>query len=193
MPLIVSLRYHLFQELGTWFIVYGFIRNIPHYFFLSFIGAELFTRVLYDPLIAPRCRTQQNRLPPAAEDAEDDEAKFAMKYAYKVYKHAIKQQKRRLSMNSAQENVVKRYIRKILAKIYTPAKNYCPYTNIVVCTYSVAAVFLYYLACSFTFFYVARTTSHLIPIRTFIEQLFNLGKLISSLSFNPLSASARII
>ena len=34
-------------------MIYGLIRNIPHYFFLSFLGAELFARFVYDSLWLP--------------------------------------------------------------------------------------------------------------------------------------------
>ncbi|CAF1098078.1 unnamed protein product [Rotaria sordida] len=41
------------RELGTWFIIYGLIKNIPHFFFLSYIGAELCVRFVYDSIYVP--------------------------------------------------------------------------------------------------------------------------------------------
>jgi hypothetical protein len=47
-------------------------------------------------------------------------------------------------------------------------------------TYTVAVVFLYYLACTFVFLYVTRTTGHVAFLRYYFESTFNVGK--SSLS-----------
>ena len=44
------------------------------------------------------------------------------------------------------------------------------------CTYTVAVVFLYYLACTFVFLYVTRTEGHMSYLKFFIESTFNIGE-----------------
>ena len=45
------------------------------------------------------------------------------------------------------------------------------------CTYMVAVVFLYYLACTFVFLYVTRTTGHVSFLKLYLETTFNVGKI----------------
>lgn len=51
------------------------------------------------------------------------------------------------------------------------------FTTMAMCTYTVAIVFLYYLACTFVFLYTSRTSGHISFIRYYIEQSANVGKL----------------
>ncbi len=50
------------------------------------------------------------------------------------------------------------------------------FTTMVVCTYTVAIVFLYYLACTFVFLYISRTTGHIAFLKSYIESSGNVGK-----------------
>jgi len=52
------------------------------------------------------------------------------------------------------------------------------FTSMATCTYTVAFVFLYYLACTLVFLYISRTTGHISFVRYYIETTFNIGKKI---------------
>ena len=49
------------------------------------------------------------------------------------------------------------------------------FTNMTICTYTVAVVFLYYLACTFIFLYITKT-GHLTVLEEMIEQMLNIGE-----------------
>jgi hypothetical protein len=49
------------------------------------------------------------------------------------------------------------------------------FTTMTTCTYTVAIVFLYYLACTLVFLYISRTTGHISFIRYYIETTLNIG------------------
>ncbi len=50
------------------------------------------------------------------------------------------------------------------------------FTTMVICTYTVAIVFLYYLACTFAFLYISRTTGHITFLKSYIESSTNIGQ-----------------
>jgi hypothetical protein len=50
------------------------------------------------------------------------------------------------------------------------------FTTMAMCTYTVAFVFLYYLACTFVFLYVTRTTGHAAFLKFYFESTFDVGK-----------------
>ncbi|CAF1004035.1 unnamed protein product, partial [Didymodactylos carnosus] len=71
-------------ELGTWFIIYGVFKNIPHYLFLSYIGAELSVRFIYESIC--RCRTRNADKPVMLGSKYVDEYTFSTEYAKKLFK-----------------------------------------------------------------------------------------------------------
>ncbi|CAF5069528.1 unnamed protein product, partial [Rotaria magnacalcarata] len=64
------------KELGTWFIIYGLIKNIPHFFFLSYIGAELCVRFLYDSIYVPIKKKESIWSAPIAQLEELEFSKY---------------------------------------------------------------------------------------------------------------------
>ncbi len=52
------------------------------------------------------------------------------------------------------------------------------FTTMATCTYTVAVIFLYYLACTLVFLYISRTTGHISFVRYYIGTTFNIGKRI---------------
>jgi hypothetical protein len=67
------------------------------------------------------------------------------------------------------------YLKKLLNSIYVWDEDF-RFTTMVVCTYIVAIVFLYYLACTFVFLYILRTTGHIAFFKSYIESSVNTGK-----------------
>lgn len=142
---------------------------------MSYIGAELLVRLIYDSLILQR-REKLSIWSSTREDGE--EAAFAEYYTKKLFsrtKLQEKKKKERLAMNEQKLNSTAAFLVKQFKRIYPWDKRF-RYTNMATCTYTVAIVFLYYLACTFIFLYVSRTTGYLFYLRDFIEHAFNLGK-----------------
>ncbi|CAF4481627.1 unnamed protein product, partial [Rotaria magnacalcarata] len=71
------------KELGTWFIIYGLIKNIPHFFFLSYIGAELCVRFLYDSIYVPIKKKESIWSAPIAQL---EELEFSKYYVTKLFR-----------------------------------------------------------------------------------------------------------
>ncbi len=66
-------------------------------------------------------------------------------------------------------------VKQFIGKIYHWDDDF-RFTTMATCTYTVAIVFLYYLACTFVFLYISRTTGHIAFIRYYIESTLNIGK-----------------
>jgi hypothetical protein len=64
---------------------------------------------------------------------------------------------------------------KFINYIYHSDDNF-RFTTMVTCTYTVAFVFLYYLACTFIFLYISRTTGHISFLKYYIESSARVGK-----------------
>ncbi len=65
--------------------------------------------------------------------------------------------------------------RKFFNSIYTWDEDF-HFTTMVICTYTVAIVFVYYLTCTFVFLYTTRTTGHMAFLKSYIESSANIGK-----------------
>ncbi|CAF3644565.1 unnamed protein product [Rotaria sp. Silwood1] len=170
------------RELGTWFIIYGLIKNIPHFFFLSYIGAELCVRFIYDSLYVP---IKKNKSIWSASIVQSDESEFAQYYVTKLFRRNRSISRILPQQNTNMDNLIdyqyetnqqninnQSRIKKFFDFFYYWDDDF-RFTTIATCTYSVAFVFLYYLACTFFFLYTSRTTGHISFIRYYIEHSAN--------------------
>jgi hypothetical protein len=171
-----------FQELGTWFIIYGLIKNMPHFFFLSYIGAELCVRFIYDSIFIP---IREKRSIWSSPVVQSDESQFAEYYVLKLFRRNVRSKKRFMRQQSAQRNSTDRYrllsiisegtrLQQLFDHIYQWDDDF-QFSTLATCTYTVAIVFLYYLTCTFTFLYLSRTTAHISLLKLFIEYTFQTG------------------
>ncbi|CAF4181382.1 unnamed protein product [Rotaria sp. Silwood2] len=169
-------------ELGTWFIIYGLIKNIPHFFFLSYIGAELCVRFVYDSIYVP---IKKKKSIWSAPIVQTDELEFVKYYVTKLFRrnrHISRMNTQQYTNTNNlidyehetyQENLINQSrVKKFLNFFYNWSDDF-RFTTIATCTYSVAFVFLYYLACTFFFLYTSRTTGHMTFIRSYIEHSAN--------------------
>ncbi|CAF4179026.1 unnamed protein product, partial [Adineta steineri] len=167
--LLYSRQYTAFEEaklrleLGTWFMIYGLIKYTPHFFFLSYLTAELFVRFAYDSIYVP-IKTKKSIW--AMSDDETNESKMAKFYVTKLFQHKI------LMKNNTNRNC-QQYFQKFLKFIFQWQDDiYC--TTMVICTYTVASIFLYYLACTFVFLYLSRTTEYISFLNSYIPSSINI-------------------
>jgi hypothetical protein len=172
--------------LGTWFIIYGLIKNIPHFFFLSYIGAELCVRFAYDSVYIPLKKNESIWSTPIVPL---DESNFAKYYVIKLFRRnrfQYDRNTRRRKFNPdnlhdheheaeqlRKEN--KSRFQKFINYFYESDDDF-RFTTMVMSTYTVAVVFLYYLACTFVFLYITRTTGHVAFLKLYFESTFNVGK-----------------
>ncbi|CAF3690473.1 unnamed protein product [Rotaria sordida] len=171
------------MELGTWFIVYGLIKTTPHFIFLSYIGAELCVRFAYDSVYVPLKKKQSIW---TASVVQQDEFEFSKYYVTKLFRRNLEEKQQRyqkiMSSNDlnnqlhgipSKKKVYPSRVKKFFNWIYPWHEDF-RFTTIATCTYTVALVFLYYLACTFVFLYVSRTTGHTAFIRYYIESTLNI-------------------
>ncbi|CAF4670266.1 unnamed protein product [Rotaria sp. Silwood1] len=169
-------------ELGTWFIIYGLIKNIPHFFFLSYIGAELCVRFVYDSIYVPIKNKKNILLTP---DLEFDELKFAQYYVTKLLRRNCPayrtNTKKTTNINnqtaheyqSKQQNINNQSCIKKCFNYFYHWDDDFHFTTIATCTYTVAFVFLYYITCTFIFLYLSRASGLISLIRSYIEHSAN--------------------
>jgi hypothetical protein len=74
--------------------------------------------------------------------------------------------------HEVQESRVRRFFRSIY-----DSDDQFRFTTMATCTYTVAIVFLYYLACTFIFFYTSRTVGHISFLKHYIESTLNIGEI----------------
>ncbi|UJR37331.1 hypothetical protein I4U23_030039 [Adineta vaga] len=172
------------KELGTWFIVYGLIKNIPHFFLLSYISAELCVRFIYDSIYVPY---RKQRSIWSAPIAQLDECEFSKYYVTKLLRRNRRFQQISLGQNEKtnldnlidheheaqmQNTLNQSRVKRFFDCIYHSDDDF-RFTTIATCTYTVAVVFLYYLACTFVFLYLSRTAGHISFLKFYIESTFN--------------------
>jgi len=166
-------------------MIYGLIKNTPHFVLLSYLCAELFLRFAYDALYVP-CKKAQRIWSVPIEPL--DESIFAKYYVTKLLRRKRhSNQTNTIPQNTNTDNLVdheydaelqnradQSYVKIFLNSIYHWDDDF-RFTTMTICTYTVAIVFLYYLACTFVFLYVSRTTGHISFLRSFVESTFNIG------------------
>jgi len=168
------------MELGTWFIIYGLVKNTPHFGLLSYITAELCVRFVYDSIYVPLKKKQSIWLSPVAQL---DEYAFAKFYVTRLFRRNVHTARRAdleevdiddlIDYEHENRSQAKRKpskIKKYLNEIYTWNDDF-RFTTIATCTYTVAVVFLYYLACTLVFLYTSRTAGHISFIRGIYEDV----------------------
>ncbi len=162
------------------------IKDIPHFFFLSYIGAELCVRFAYDSIRVP---IKKGKTIWSAPVVQLDESEFAKYYVTKLFRRnrRSRQPISRPDKNSEddlvdheheaelQENANQSRLRKFFRSIYHWNDDF-RFTTIATCTYMVAFVFLYYLACTFIFLYISRTTGHVSFLKFYLESTYNIGE-----------------
>ncbi|CAF4408462.1 unnamed protein product, partial [Rotaria sp. Silwood2] len=172
------------MELGSWFIIYGFIKNAPYFLFLAYIAAELCVRFVYDSiyiLLKEKQSIWSAFISPL--DKLEQTKYYVAKLLRRRYSSSslIINQQNTMTNNqndkehkSKQQNVNKQSsIKKFLEFFYNWDDDF-RYTTIATCTYTVAFVFLYYLACTSVFLYMSRTKGHITFIKSYIEYSANI-------------------
>ncbi len=173
------------MENGTWFTIYGLIKNIPHFILLSYISAELCVRFGYDSIYVP-CKKKQSIW--SSPVAQPDESAFAKYYVTKLFRRNIRSYQRAYAADvnidelddfeheaELQRKANQSRVKKFFDWIYHWDDDF-RFTTIATCTYTVAIIFLYYLACTFVFLYASKTTDHMSFIAYYIEMIFNISK-----------------
>jgi hypothetical protein len=173
------------MELGTWFIIYGLVKNTPHFILLSYISAELCVRFGYDSIYVP-CKKKQSIW--SAPVAQPDESAFAKYYVTKLFRRNVRFYQRTYAADvnidelddfeyeaELQKKANQSRVKTFFDWIYHWDDDF-RFTTMATCTYTVAMIFLYYLACTLVFLYISRTTGHISVVRYYIETTFNIGR-----------------
>ena len=116
----------------------------------------------------------------------NEEAEFAKNYVVALFRRRSRSYENYRKKFSNIENRTSRFhIQEFVAKFYEFDDNF-RFSTMTTCTYTVAIVFLYYLACTFTFLYSSRTTGQVIFIKSIIEYVLQIGELENFLRFDSL-------
>ena len=142
-------------------------------------------RFVYDSIYVPKKKNQSIWLAPIVQS---DESEFAKYYVKKLFQRGRCKSQTIPRQNTNLDDVVdyeremelqkeanQSRFKKIIQCFYHSDDDF-RFTTMAMCTYTVAAVFLYYLACTFVFLYIARTTGHGAFLKFYFESTFNVGK-----------------
>lgn len=104
-------------------------------------------------------------------DTSDEVSAFSILYVKKLL-----QRNRPSTRICTKENKVNEWCFKKLINLIHICDDDFYFTTMVLCTYTVAIVFLYYLGWTFVFIYISRPTGHMKFIKSYIESSANIGK-----------------
>ncbi len=120
--------------------------------------------------------------------AQPDESAFAKYYVQKLFRRNRRATQQAYSTDvnidtmqdheheaELQRNAKPSRVKQFFDSIYHWDNDF-RFTTMATCTYTVAMIFLYYLACTLVFLYISRTTGHISFIRHYIETTLNIGK-----------------
>lgn len=148
---------------------------------LSYIGAELCVRFAYDSIYI---RRKNRRSIKSVLNESMDGSEAANHHVIQLFR-----QTSRLSRQNSQKNTNindenegeennktdQSLFRKLINYFYIWDDGF-HFTTMVICANTVAFVFLYYLACTFVFFYITRTTGHITFMKSYVESLLDISK-----------------
>ncbi len=163
------------------------MKNTPHFILLSYIAAELCIRFAYDSIYVP---IKKKKSIWSAPMVQQDESAFARYYVTKLFRRNVRLNQMIYSPKvdenkmddfqaelELQKKASQSRVRKFFDGIYHWDDDF-RFTSMTTCTYTVAVIFLYYLACTLVFLYISRTKGHISFIRYYIETTFNIGMMI---------------
>jgi hypothetical protein len=141
---------------------------------LSYITAELWIRFFYDSIYIP-LRDKKSVF--SSQIIQDDESEFAKYYVIKLFRQNLYEKVITKTLNLSQsidpaivtshiKHQTKSTIKKYFDYIYQWDDHF-RYTTLTTCTYTVAYVFLYYVACTFIFLYTSQTTNYLTDFKSY--------------------------
>ena len=120
-------------------------------------------------------------------DEQIDEAELSKYYVTKLLRRNHRSKQSTAQQNTDADSSSEEYeaeqeeranrskIRKFTNYIYHWNNDF-RFTTMVLCTYTVAFVFLYYLTCTFIFLNISRTTGHISFLKSYIESFAIVGK-----------------
>ncbi|CAF3884623.1 unnamed protein product [Adineta steineri] len=133
------------MELGTWITIYGVLKNMPQFYLLSYISAEITIRFIYDPIYLNHMKKTGVKEPPMTPGIEFDI-------------HKSKDVSPKFPNRDNSSSTYCSHIRKFVSKIYQWNSDF-QFTTIAMCAYTLAFVLLFYLTCVFTFQSIMGTSS----------------------------------
>lgn len=129
---------------------------------MSYVVAELTVRCFYDSVyLALKNGRNLNEVPARSHE----EADFAMYYVSELFR-----QRGDTTDEKKNRTAIKRFIHYLY-----PWSDQFRFSTIATCTYTVAIVFLYYLAITFGFLYLSRMTGYMSTLKNFIEYILRIG------------------
>ncbi|CAF4001555.1 unnamed protein product [Adineta steineri] len=133
------------MELGTWITIYGVLKNMPQFYLLSYISAELTIRFIYDSIYLNYMKKPSVKEPPMTPGIE-----------FNIHKSTGVPPKFPNHDNGS--STYWSHIRKVVSNIYQWNSDF-QFTTIAMCAYTLAFVLLFYLTCVFTFQSIMGTSS----------------------------------
>ncbi|CAF0844794.1 unnamed protein product [Adineta steineri] len=133
------------MELGTWITIYGVLKNMPQFYLLSYISAEITIRFIYDPIYLNHMKKTGVKKQPITPDIESD-------------MHKSTDLSPKFPNRDNNSSTYCSHIRKFVSKIYQWNSDF-QFTTIAMCAYTLAFVLLFYLTCVFTFQSIMGTSS----------------------------------
>ncbi|CAF0817214.1 unnamed protein product [Adineta steineri] len=142
----LSKRFSIYdEELGTWITIYGVLKNMPQFYLLSYISAELTIRFIYDSIYLNYMKKPSVKEPPMTPGIE-----------FNIHKSTGVPPKFPNHDNGS--STYWSHIRKVVSNIYQWNSDF-QFTTIAMCAYTLAFVLLFYLTCVFTFQSIMGTSS----------------------------------
>jgi hypothetical protein len=173
----------IYKNMHLWSFVYCVAKNTLYYCLIGYICAELIVRVFYDSIYI----TREN------ESVWDVPLRKIDQYSYRVNKEEntfVRKRKNRITSGgnnvaqSANRNEqgccsrIRKYLidrfRKSVSGMYTWEEDF-RFTTIVICTYTIAYIFLIHLTFNLMFFYTTDRTIYMTYLIQLVERILNIS------------------
>ncbi|CAF1171105.1 unnamed protein product [Adineta steineri] len=169
------------MELGTWITIYGVLKNMPQFYLLSYISAELTVRFIYDSIYLNYMKKPSVKEPPMTPGIE-----------FNIHKSTGVPPN--FPNHDSGSSTYWSHIRKVVSKMYQWNPDF-QFTTIATFAYTLAFVLIFYLTCVFTFQSIMGTSSmhflifclkQIVDIGFHIAIISSAVRLIKGLAFNIL-------
>ncbi|UJR16802.1 hypothetical protein I4U23_003701 [Adineta vaga] len=153
------------------FIIFTYVRNIPLFILLSYLAVELSVRFFYDSIYMTM-KMKQNSCSTLSSCDESEELILAKEHVTKLFRQSGHDNRLIYSTSAIIDKLGDAKNENRLSYNCTDSFRF---TTMILCTYTMAIVFVYYFACTFVFVYMSHVHRFLSLKSILISVVITLG------------------
>lgn len=169
-------------DMYFWSFIYWIVKNMLHYFLIGYVCSELIVRVFYDSIYIARKRNEYiwkvplRKIDQYSFKTNEDNTEFIRNPNERITSggYNITRSGNQGCCSTIWKDLINR-LRKWITEIYTWENDF-RFTTVVICTYTIAYVFLGHLTFNLVFFYTTDRRIYMTYLIELIERILNISK-----------------